>query len=213
MVSTRQDLESLGYLKDDCLIVQCTITVLKELPEHVIAAAQVKEVPIPSSDLHKHLGELLQKETGTDITFVVSGESLAAHKNILAARSPVFMAEFFGNMKEASSGIVMVQDMEVTVFQAMLHFIYTGTVPELDQELMAMHLLAAADRYGLHRLKLICEGKLSGGIDVDTVATTLALAEQHGCSLLKANCVDFIIKTPANLDAVMATEVMANIWR
>jgi speckle-type POZ protein len=42
-------------------------------------------------------------------------------------------------------------------------------------------------RYGLDGLKLICEGKLSGGIDVDTVATTLALAEQHNCSLLKVS--------------------------
>ena len=58
------------------------------------------------------------------------------------------------------------------------------------------------DRYGLDRLKLICEGKISGGIDVDTAATTLALAEQHNCSLLKAKCIDFIIGTPENLHAV-----------
>ncbi|KAF0925722.1 hypothetical protein E2562_017283 [Oryza meyeriana var. granulata] len=81
--------------------------------------------------------------------------------------------------------------MEPAAFKAMLHFIYTDTMPELD------------DTYGLDRLKLICEGKLSVGINVDMVATTLALAEQHGCSLLKAKCVDFIIRTPANLDVVM----------
>jgi len=46
---------------------------------------------------------------------------------------------------------------------------------------MAQHLLVAADRYGLHRLKLICEARLCGGIDVGTAATTLALAEQHDC--------------------------------
>ena len=62
------------------------------------------------------------------------------------------------------------------------------------------------DRYGLDRLKLICEGKLSGGIDVDTVATTLTLAEQHNCSLLKAKCVDFIARSPETLDAVLATD-------
>ncbi|GJN39071.1 hypothetical protein PR202_gb28165 [Eleusine coracana subsp. coracana] len=71
---------------------------------------------------------------------------------------------------------------------------------------MAQHLLAAADRYGLDRLKLICEGKLSGCIDIDTAATTLALAEQHNCSLLKAKCVEFITASPEKLDAVVATE-------
>ena len=61
-------------------------------------------------------------------------------------------------------------------------------------------------RYGLDRLKLICEGKLAGGISIDTVATTLALAELHNCSLLKAKYVDFIARSPENLDAVLATE-------
>jgi speckle-type POZ protein len=192
-------------LKDDYLTVQCAITIVKELPE------AAKSVPAPSSNLHQHLGELLQSQTGADVTFLVSGESFAAHKNILAARSPVFMAEFFGHMREASSGLVVIEDMELQAFKAMLHFMYTDTVPELDLELeavatMAQHLLAAADRYGLDRLKVICENKLSGGITVETAATTLALAEQHNCLHLKAKCVEFIVSSPAILDAVVATE-------
>jgi speckle-type POZ protein len=61
-------------------------------------------------------------------------------------------------------------------------------------------------RYGLERLKLICGSKLAGGISTETVATTLALAEQHNCSLFKAKCVDFIARSPETLDAVLATE-------
>jgi speckle-type POZ protein len=34
----------------------------------------------------------------------------------------------------------------------------------------------------------------------------LALAEQHNFLHLKAKCVDFIVSTPAVLDAVLATE-------
>jgi speckle-type POZ protein len=41
---------------------------------------------------------------------------------------------------------------------------------------------------------------------VGTAATTLALAEQHNCSLLKAKCLEFIVRTAGTLDAVMATE-------
>ncbi|RLN12477.1 hypothetical protein C2845_PM09G21100 [Panicum miliaceum] len=156
-------------------------------------------------------GHEWESRRGADVTFVVdSGKRFPAHKTILAARSPVFMAEFFGHMNEKGSQSVRIQDMEAAVFKAMLHFIYTDMVPELDEEpgaaAMAQHLLAAADRYGLDRLKLICEGKLSGGIDVDTAATTLALAEQHNCSLLKAKCVDFIAGSPETLGAVLATD-------
>ncbi|XP_071680403.1 BTB/POZ and MATH domain-containing protein 1-like [Lolium perenne] len=210
LIIQTSDLESWRYIMDDSFTVQCTITVLKEIPD--LATISAKEVQVPSSNLHEHLGDLLKSETGADVTFVVSGESFAAHKAILAGRSPVLMAEFFGDMKETRSPCVEIKNMEATAFKAMLHFIYTDTLPVLADNLsetlvvMAQHLLAAADRYGLDKLKLICERKLAGGISVSTAATTLALAEQHNCSLLKAKCLEFIVRTAATLDAVMATE-------
>jgi speckle-type POZ protein len=53
-------------------------------------------------------------------------------------------------------------------------------------------MLVAADRYGLDRLKAICEGKLSQKINVQTVATTLALAEQHQSVQLKNACLGYL---------------------
>lgn len=222
--SERIKLEGLGYVKDDSFSVQCTLDVLKEIGEETV----LEELHLPSSDLHLQLAQLLQSEMGADVTFIVSGESFSAHKLILAARSPVFMAEFFGDMKEKCSQCVEIKDMDAEVFKALLQFIYTDTMPEFRQRewdaedeaeyeqqeeadakaatVMAQHLLAAADRYGLYRLKLICAGELSSSINVDTAATTLALAEQHNCPELKARCVQFIVRTSATLDAVFATE-------
>jgi speckle-type POZ protein len=64
-----------------------------------------------------------------------------------------------------------IDDMEPRVFQAMLEFIYTDSWPELvdaDEAVeMTQHLLLAADRYGLERLKLICEDMLCDRIDPD----------------------------------------------
>lgn len=56
----------------------------------------------------------------------------------------------------------------------MHHFIYTDTVPELDQlkgeeaTVIAQHLLEAADLYGLERLKRICVEKMCTNIGVRT---------------------------------------------
>jgi speckle-type POZ protein len=48
----------------------------------------------------------------------------------------------------------------VCVFRSLLHFIYTDSLPEIDDRdrtAMAQHLLVAADQYGMERLKSICE--------------------------------------------------------
>jgi speckle-type POZ protein len=125
---------------------------------------------------------------------LADGATFNAHRLILAARSPVFRAELFGPMMESKTNCINIQDMEASVFKSLLHFIYTDSVPEqyIESHAMAQHLLVAADRYGMERLKVACEDKLSGGVDVDNVGTTLALAEQHNCVQLKSICLDFI---------------------
>ncbi|GJN34794.1 hypothetical protein PR202_gb23490 [Eleusine coracana subsp. coracana] len=107
-----------------------------------------------------------------------------------------------------------VRDMDPDVFKAMLHFMYTDTLPpEIMEEEgkkkegveMAQGLLAAAHRYKLERLKLMCEAMLLKRVDVDTVASSLVVAELHGCRVLKAACEEFIAR-PGNVKAVMKTE-------
>ena len=80
-------------------------------------------------------------------------------------------------------------------------------MPQITREDMAMagHLLVAADRYAVERLKLICEDKLCNHIDSDTVATSLALAEQHSCPGLKEACFEFLA-SPSNFEAMVASD-------
>lgn len=68
----------------------------------------------------------------------------------------------------------------------------TGMSSKWASTLMSQHLLAAADRYGLERLRLLCEANLCEGVAINTVATTLALAEQHHCFQLKSVCLKFV---------------------
>lgn len=101
---------------------------------------------------------------------------------------------------------VQIEGIDAPVFQALLHFIYTDTLPDMDggdKVVMAQHLLVAADRYLLERLKLICENTLRTHMNTSVAATTLALAEQHGWEGLKDTCLKFI-KSTSNLKEVMA---------
>lgn len=57
---------------------------------------------------------------------------------------------------------------------------------------MVKHLLVAADRYAMERVKLMCESILCTGLKVENVAETYALADQHNCINLRDACIQFI---------------------
>ncbi|KAK8623653.1 hypothetical protein V6N13_065019 [Hibiscus sabdariffa] len=204
-------LETSDYLKDDCLSIRCCVGVVKSHTE----GPKIYSISVPPSDLGQHLGRLLESGKGADVKFEVDGEIFPAHKLVLAARSPVFRAQLFGPLKDQNTQCIIVEDMEAPVFKALLHFIYWDTLPDMEElvgstskwasTLVAQHLLAAADRYALERMRLLCEAKLCEGVAINTVATTLALAEQHNCLHLKSVCLKFVA-LPENLKAVMQTE-------
>ncbi|XP_062086215.1 BTB/POZ and MATH domain-containing protein 2-like [Humulus lupulus] len=207
----RTALETSDYLKDDCLSVNCIVGVVKSQTE----GPKIYSIAVPPPNIGLHFGQLLESGKGTDVTFDVDGENFSAHKLVLAARSPVFRAQLFGPMKDQNTQCIKIEDMEAPVFKALLHFIYWDSLPDLEEltgmnskwasTLMAQHLLAAADRYGLERLRLLCEASLCEHVAINTVATTLALAEQHHCFQLKSVCLKFV-SLPENLGAVMQTD-------
>ncbi|CAL4933550.1 unnamed protein product [Urochloa decumbens] len=206
---TKEFLEASEHLKNECFKIMCDVIIPGEL--HIEERATASPfVVVPPSDMHKHFGDFLAAKDGFDVTFQVAGETFRAHRHILAARSPVFKAELLGAMREgtATGYCIRIDDLLPEVFKVLLHFIYNDWVPEMEvqeETVMAQHLLEAADRYDMQRLKLICEEKLCNYLEVSMAATTLVLAEQHNCQGLKDACIEFL-KSPGALEAVMATD-------
>jgi speckle-type POZ protein len=203
----RSELEGSPYLRDDRLTIECIITLDKES----LIQSSV-EVSLPPSDIIVHLQKLLQAKEGTDVIFEVQGEVFPAHRTVLAMRSPVFKAELYGPMREKDMSRITISDMQPAVFEILLHFIYTDSLSTPDDlghdeyEETIMHLLVAADRYAMERLKMICEDILRSNINVKTVVTTLVLADQHRCIRLDDACIQFI----ASLSTVEMDDVMAS---
>lgn len=204
-------LETSNFLKDDCLKIHCTVGVVVS----AIDCSRLHSIKVPESDIGSHFGTLLENEESSDITFNVHGEKFHAHKLVLAARSPVFESEFFDSLEEDNREVV-VSDMEPKVFKALLHFIYKDTLVE-DEELslsstscissisdtLVAKLLAAADKYDLPRLRLMCESVLCKDISVNSVAKILALADCYHAMDLKSVCLKFAAE---NLVAVMRSD-------
>lgn len=207
--------ELLKYMDDDCLVIECDVTVIKDLQIKKTAddTSDDFDIQVPPSDLTQDLGRLLESEEEADVTFEVGGEVFHAHKIVLAMRSPVFKAELYGPMMRDKGAEISrrVEGMDPPVFRALLHFIYTDSFPPMDDldddehQHMVKHLLVAADRYGMERMKLICESILCKSLDAGSVAYTLALASQHHCSKLKNACIEHIISSDG-MDAVLASQ-------
>ncbi|KAF7061747.1 hypothetical protein CFC21_068415 [Triticum aestivum] len=148
---------------------------------------------MPPADMTEHVAKLLEEKKGFDVSFIVGGEAIEAHRFVIAMRSPIFKAELYGSMREARPGqCITIKDMQPAVFKALLHFIYTDSLPRGEDTEMVQLLLVAADRYAMDRLKLVCQSILCKDLNKDTVATTLALADQHNCLQLKDASLQFI---------------------
>ncbi|KAK9826376.1 hypothetical protein WJX81_005251 [Elliptochloris bilobata] len=211
----RSVLENLnsGYLVADTIIIKYTIELVVSSGGALARApgASLPKLPtiqVPPPTLGRDLATLLEAGEAADVTFQVEGEELPAHRIVLTARSPVFHALLNSGMREGAEGVVKLEDVRAPVFRTLLQFVYTDALPQ-DLEgaalevAMAQHLLVAADRFQLGRLRRICERRLCETVEVETAATTLALAEQNHASELKRVCLDFVSR---NLQAVMTTD-------
>ncbi|XP_039815078.1 BTB/POZ and MATH domain-containing protein 1-like [Panicum virgatum] len=201
----KSDLVAQGYLKDDCLEIECDLTVIK-----------VGEIDV--TPLLQNVGDLLESKVGVDVTFKVKEEAFHAHRIVLAARSPVLKAELYGPLSDKGKRSIVVEDMAPRVFNTLLHFVYKDCLPAMDDldgseyEEMGKHLLVAADRYGMERMKLVCESILCNRLSVETVAATLVLADQHHCAKLKDACIRFI-DSSNRMDDVAASQGYESLKR
>ncbi|PUZ70386.1 hypothetical protein GQ55_2G226000 [Panicum hallii var. hallii] len=123
-----------------------------------------------------------------DVSFQVEGETFRAHRLVLAARSPVFKAELYGQMAESKASSITIHDKRAPTFKFMLEYMYHGLLPaaaaDMDDAALKMefqHLYVAADRYGLDTLREMCEEVLCATISVSTLLSNLVFAEERTC--------------------------------
>uniref|UniRef100_A0A1A9VF18 BTB domain-containing protein n=1 Tax=Glossina austeni TaxID=7395 RepID=A0A1A9VF18_GLOAU len=180
--------ENDGLLIGDKLVITCMIDeqYIVNSAAHLIVGKYEEDEDKLSLDL----GNLLENEKFSDVTLAVDGHEIRAHKNILAARSRVFAAMFEHEMEERQLNRVVITDVNHIVLKEMLTYIYTGKISNLN--IIALDLLAAADKYALGSLKILCENALYVNPTVENAGETLILADLHKAHQLKAKIITFI---------------------
>ncbi|XP_013105716.1 speckle-type POZ protein [Stomoxys calcitrans] len=198
---------SRGLLPLDALTIVCDITAILDTID--IVPRKIGDVSIIDSNRQQRedLSQLLETGKFSDVTFVVANKEFKAHKAILTVRSEVFAAMFdHEGMDENKKNRVEISDFEPTVIQEMLTFIYSNRSPNVDE--MAADLLPVADKYALHKLKIMCEFVLHRDLRVDTAIETLILADRHGAAQLREQALSVIKE---NISAIIKTDAWQNI--
>lgn len=122
------------------------------------------------NSLYDRVNKLLVSSEWSDCSFSVSGKKIKAHKLILGVSSPVFEAMFYGPL--STSDDIKITDIEPTIFQLLLNYIYTDKLDIRSIE-EAYDLLYASRKYMLENLTQVCITYIQSNLDIDNVITVL----------------------------------------
>lgn len=229
---THKELLQSEWVSSDTLTVKCEIEVRPPVDGGYVPLSLSQSIHVPRGSLGSNLASLLDDAKYSDITFIVQGESLKAHSQILCARSEVFETQLNSGLRESLSKEIVVEDCDLAGFRVLLNFLYTDDFSCVDEMVKAatassscesesasnarmsllQNVLAASHRYQVVRLRSWCEHQLCGFIRVNDVLSVLCQAHLYEAKQLEEACLSFIKK---NMNSVVVTSKygsLSNDW-
>ena len=165
----------------------------------------VLDVPPPT--ILEDIKTALRDKMFTDISFQIGDDEkgiVRAHKAILAARCPYFKAMFDSGMAERTQNLIKIHDVSLLVFEAILGYLYSDQVDDTQEVFKSdpMAIFTAADRFGIERLKRICEQSILSSISIDNACFILQAADMVGATMLRKRSIEFVVR---HYDAIVKT--------
>lgn len=145
---------------------------------------------VPPSSLVSDFRAMVDDDTLSDVTFMVEGTPVYAHK-LMLMRSSYFRALFLGDMKEANMGTVDIHQVKHPIFLQVLEYLYTDQL-RIPLE-SAMELFEAADLFCIPRLKTMCEKRMLQSINVENAASIFHAADMHCAMALRQKAKKYIL--------------------
>jgi hypothetical protein len=163
---------------------------------HVLHVGRLEQTAITSASLlslRSDMDRLVNNpESFPDVTFVVGGKRIVAHKSILWARSEHFRAMFKSGMAESSASEIAVEEWSHVSFVSMLEYLYCGKAPSSGPDI-TVELMSLADHYAVDGLKALCESQLVQHVDLPNACSLYVMAHRCGAAELKRHCLAFIL--------------------
>lgn len=170
-------------------------------------SSDVPSSGVSASTLIQDLKGFVKSDLHSDITFVVEGRRIHAHK-ILCMRCAFFHNMLTGEYMESREAEIEIAEVGYDAFSSLLEFLYSD---HCDVTLLnAMEIFQTADRFGMERLKNICECVLVSSITVTTACEMALAADIHQGHILKGASMSFIVR---HFDAVSKTKGFEDLGR
>ena len=146
---------------------------------------------VPPSSIISDFRQMINDATLSDVTFIVEGQPVYAHK-LMLMRCSYFQALFLGPMKESRMAEIPLEQVRHDVFMQVMEYLYTDQVTISFHA--AMELFEAADLFCIPRLKTMCEKRMLQSITVDNAAAIFHAADMHAAQALRAKAKKFILQ-------------------
>eukprot|EP00003_Mantamonas_plastica_P025432 TRINITY_DN4995_c0_g1_i3.p1 TRINITY_DN4995_c0_g1~~TRINITY_DN4995_c0_g1_i3.p1 ORF type:complete len:441 (-),score=136.18 TRINITY_DN4995_c0_g1_i3:556-1878(-) len=163
------------------LVVQYEIALELEIPalsdmcEKLLSKSSE---PVGDNLLGEDLAKLLNSENDlTDVTLVVDGKQIKAHRLILSLGSEYFESMFSSEFLEANQDEIVIHETQYDAFMVVMEYIYGNEFVEIPPEL-AMDVFSASNQFLVGGLQYRVEDLLISAFDI------------HNCSLILQHCFD-----------------------
>ncbi|XP_073944509.1 BTB (POZ) domain containing 9 isoform X2 [Choristoneura fumiferana] len=144
------------------------------------------------SHLSEHIGSLCLSSEYSDVTLIVEGQRIPAHKVILAASSDYFRALLYGGMREANQAEVELQ-APLQAFKALLRYVYSGHMGlSLLREDTVLDMLGLAHQFNFQELEAAISDYLRQVLALRNVCAVLDAARLYGLDALMDYCYNFL---------------------
>ncbi|KAG7307025.1 hypothetical protein JYU34_007156 [Plutella xylostella] len=151
------------------------------------------------SHLSENIGSLCLSAEYSDVTLVVEGVRIPAHKVILAASSDYFRALLYGGMREASQAEVELQ-APLQAFKALLRYVYSGHMGlSVLREETVLDMLGLAHQFNFQELEAAISDYLRQVLALRNVCSVLDAARLYGLDGLMNYCFNFLDKNAAEV--------------
>ncbi|KAJ8267273.1 hypothetical protein COCON_G00124450 [Conger conger] len=136
------------------------------------------------------MNNLRKQSTLCDVSLVVQGRHIPAHRVVLSAASHYFYLMFTTNMLESTSHEVELKHAEPEIIELLVEFVYTARISVNSNNVQS--LLDAANQYQIEPVKKMCVDFLKEQVDAANCLGISVLAECLDCPELKKVADDFI---------------------